>query len=261
MNSPRPETGADLPPPSRDPAAVPAAVDTSTSAPTPCEPVSIHASMLVITLLAALTSWDVLSIAMALPVITSELEEETPVPLWSSLLSIILGSLSSLLYFLGVICGATLKQILYLSSFYYTTGSIMVAITGSSYSFIVGRLTQGFGVAGLEIFRRNILDVIITSPEERQDYSHAISLAYAVGTTAGPFVGAVFSELVSWKMIGLVNCLLVGGVLSFSFLAHLPPIQITLRTPDRLGLLSYVFGLLVLVVPFLFAGQLVLWFS
>lgn len=216
-------------------------------------------------LLAALTSWDTTSIAIALPVITSQLEEETIFSLWLSL-AVIFGSVAFLpdFYLQSKIGLLSPKSLLYVSVLMYAIGSLTFATAGISTILTVGRLLQGIGTSGLDVFRGVLLETII-SPEERPCYYHLIVLSQAVGTIAGPFMGAAFSEFLTWRMIGWVNLLFVGGALGLSFLADLPPIQITLGGPDIrsdwLGLLFYDSGLFLLAVSLSIAGQVVPWSS
>ncbi|KAI1779473.1 major facilitator superfamily domain-containing protein [Hypoxylon cercidicola] len=211
MDSPHPGITVDLPAASeRDPAEAPETAATSTSAPQTRKPISFYISIIVLMLLAVITSWDTTSIALALPTITRQLGETSLFAFWLSL-SIIFGSVAFMPYFTSSIDFRSPKLLLRVSMFLYAVGSIMFAVTDTRFLLLTSRLWQGAGVSGLQVFREVLLNDI-TNLEERPKYLHFLAMAQAVGGIAGPLLGTALSEPSGWRTMGWVNFLAIGVV-------------------------------------------------
>ncbi|KAK3392686.1 major facilitator superfamily domain-containing protein [Podospora didyma] len=82
-------------------------------------------------------------------------------------------------------------------------GSAISGAAGSGVVLIFGRITQGLGSGGIDLFAELILCDII--PLKRRGHYVAIKAAvYALGTTVGPVLGGVFAEG-NWRWCFGVN--------------------------------------------------------
>ncbi|KAM7202208.1 MFS general substrate transporter [Rhypophila sp. PSN 637] len=82
-------------------------------------------------------------------------------------------------------------------------GSAISAAAQNGATLIVGRITQGMGSGGIDLFAELILCDII--PLKRRGHYVAIKAAvYALGTTVGPVLGGVFAEK-DWRWCFGVN--------------------------------------------------------
>ncbi|KAK0624552.1 major facilitator superfamily-domain-containing protein [Bombardia bombarda] len=82
-------------------------------------------------------------------------------------------------------------------------GSAISGVANSGAVLIFGRITQGLGSGGIDLFAELILCDII--PLKRRGHYVAIKAAvYALGTTVGPVLGGVFAET-NWRWCFGVN--------------------------------------------------------
>ena len=112
---------------------------------------------------------------------------------------------------------------------------------------IVARACQGAG--GAVIFSCTVAMITVAFPPEQRGM--ALGILAAIGTgflAAGPFIGGVLTELVSWRWIFWVNVPIVVLILVIASLAWVDPPRSETRPPfDYGGLVTLVAGLGLLV--------------
>jgi MFS family permease len=104
----------------------------------------------------------------------------------------------------------------------FAIGSAICGGAGSGSALIAGRIVQGLGTGGIDLFAEMILCDLIPL-RKRGPYLGLKHFAFAVGTTLGPLLGGVFAEY-GWRWCFLINipvcaialvvifyCLQVGG--------------------------------------------------
>ncbi len=85
----------------------------------------------------------------------------------------------------------------------FCAGSIVAALANNGAVLIFGRIVQGLGSGGIDLFAELIICDII--PLQRRGHYVAIKAAvYAVGTTVGPILGGVFAET-EWRWCFGIN--------------------------------------------------------
>ena len=120
--------------------------------------------------------------------------------------------------------------------------AIVVFLAGSALSgaaqtlgeLIGFRALQGLGAGGLMTLAMAIVGDII-SPRERGRYQGYIQMVFVVASVAGPLLGGVFVDQLSWRWVFYVN-LPIGAVALAVILTNLHlPVQ---RTPARIDYLG-----------------------
>jgi MFS family permease len=154
---------------------------------------------------------------------------------------------------------------LYMSMLFFTVGSIVFAAAHSMSIVIFGRILQGLGAGGLDVLGEIII-ADMTTLKERPLYLGLLGLPMAAGSIAGPVVGALLCQFVSWRWLGWINLPLLAAtfVLVLSFL-RLRPVEGSLshklRQLDWSGLVLFAIGCTSIAVPLSWSGTMYAWSS
>ncbi|CZT04291.1 related to major facilitator (MFS1) transporter [Rhynchosporium agropyri] len=167
-----------------------------------------------------LISLDRTIITTAIPYISNEFRSYADVG-WYGSAYLLTASAFQPLY--GRIFGLFNMKWAYLSSLsIFELGSLICAVAPNSVALIVGRAIQGLGSAG--ILTGSFVVVSHAVPlEKRPLLTAVVGLMFGVGATAGPLLGGVFTDLVTWRWCFYVN-LPVGSItfISMVFFFHPP---------------------------------------
>lgn len=161
------------------------------------------------------------------------------------------------------VMGRTLP--LYSSILLFAVGSALFAATDDMNVLVAGRLLQGLGVGGLDVLQVIILSDM-TSLRERAFWLGLESIPVAAGSIAGPILGALFAQHVSWRWIGWVNLPVIGTALAlavvFLRLRSLPMSRLArLRRLDWVGMALFTTGVTCVTLPLTWADLLYGWAS
>ncbi len=96
------------------------------------------------------------------------------------------------------------KRILQSAIVLFLTGSGLCGIAGSMTQLIAFRAVQGLGAGGLIVLVQATVGDIV-SPRERGRYQGLFGAVFGVASVAGPLLGGVIVEHVSWRWIFYVN--------------------------------------------------------
>ena len=116
------------------------------------------------------------------------------------------------------------KALFFVAIGIFLVGSILCGLAQSMLELISFRALQGLGAGGLLTLAQTTIGDLI-APRERGRYQGLFGAVFAACSVAGPLLGGVITDLLSWRWIFYVN-LPVGAAALFL-------ISIGLRRPTR----------------------------
>jgi EmrB/QacA subfamily drug resistance transporter len=192
-------------------------------------PIALLLALALGVLLAAL---DQSIVATALPTIAGELGGITNLA-WVVTAYLVAETVSMPLYGkLGDVLGR--KPVLLAAIGLFLTGSALSGAAGSMLELALFRALQGLGAGGLIVTAMAVIAELV-APEERARYMGMIGGVFAVASVAGPLLGGLFVDQLSWRWVFYVN-LPVGLAALAVISAQLPRRERAERKPiDVLG--------------------------
>lgn len=181
-----------------------------------------YLAMSALMILALAVSFDATILSTALPIISLDLGASATEAFWAGT-SFVLAStvLQPTVAAFSVIWGR--RNMVYISSALFFAGALLAGLAGNPTVLLAGRTLQGVGGGGL----LSLTEVIITDLvplQFRATWFSLLSMIWAIGTVAGPLIGAGFSQNVSWRWVFYINLPIIGAavVATFFFLNQVP---------------------------------------
>ncbi|KAF4818718.1 Efflux pump roqT [Colletotrichum siamense] len=192
-------------------------------------------------------------ITTAIPQITSEFKSTSDIGWYGS--AYLLTACAFQPLFGRIFVLFSVKWSYLLAMLMFLGGSLICALSPSSMVLIIGRAVAGFGSAG--ILTGSFVVVATAIPSRlRPAYTAIVGLMFGIGTTVGPLLGGVFTELVTWRWNFFVNLPVVGAnmIIFLIFFHPRQPPRVRPRFFDRileLDLLGNIFLLGACVMLFM----------
>jgi EmrB/QacA subfamily drug resistance transporter len=143
----------------------------------------------------------------------------------------------------------------------FLAGSALSGLSGSIGELIGFRALQGIGAGGLMTLAMAIVGEII-SPRERGRYQGYIQMVFVTASVAGPLLGGVFADHLSWRWVFYVNLPIGAAALALTATAlRLPGRRADTVRIDYLGSALLAAGLTCLLLVTTWGGTQYAWDS
>ena len=142
----------------------------------------------------------------------------------------------------------------------FLAGSALSGAAGTLGELIGFRALQGLGAGGLMTLAMAIVADII-SPRERGRYQGYIQMVFVVASVAGPLLGGLFTDHVSWRWVFYVNLPIGALALAVITFAFDLPVQRGRPRIDYLGAALLAAGLSSILLVTTWGGQQYAWAS
>lgn len=142
----------------------------------------------------------------------------------------------------------------------FVVGSMLAGLSQSMVQLIAFRGLQGLGAGGLISMAQAIIGDILP-PRERGRYQGYIGSVFALASVAGPLLGGVFTDNLTWRWVFYINLPLGGLALLNTWLALRLPYRPTRRPIDYWGSALMVGGVSCLLLVASWGGTEYAWSS
>jgi EmrB/QacA subfamily drug resistance transporter len=206
-------------------------------------------------LLAAL---DQTIVATALPTVAGDLGGLTDLA-WVVTAYLVAETVSTPLYGkLGDVVGR--KRVLLTAIVIFLAGSALSGLAQSMVELVLFRALQGLGAGGLIVTAMAVIADLVP-PRERARYMGMIGGVFAVASVAGPLLGGLFVDQLSWRWVFYVN-LPVGAAALAVIATQLPASPRAERRPvDLIGAALLTVGAAAIVLVTSWGGTQYAWDS
>lgn len=115
----------------------------------------------------------------------------------------------------------------------FTLASLFCGMAQSMEQLVLARVLQGIGAGGMVSVSQAIIADIVP-PRERGRYQGYFSSMYALASVAGPVLGGLMTEYLSWRWVFLINLPLGAAALIVAYRT-----LVGLPVPQRKPIIDY----------------------
>ncbi|KAF5343451.1 hypothetical protein D9758_011824 [Tetrapyrgos nigripes] len=159
----------------------------------------------------------------------------------------------------------SIKWVYIIAISFFELGSLVCGVAPSSEALIVGRAVAGIGAAG--IFSGALIIIAYAVPlQQRPLFSGLIGAMYGLASVAGPLLGGVFTDKVTWRWCFYINLPIGGVTLSVIALFFQSPKRARkvnwregLRQFDSLGTIVFIPAIVCLLLALQWGGTTYPW--
>ncbi len=142
----------------------------------------------------------------------------------------------------------------------FLIGSALCGLSGSMDALIAFRALQGLGAGGLIVLAQTVIGDLV-SPRERGRYQGLFASVFAGCSVAGPLIGGLFTQYVSWRWIFYVNLPVGGAALALIAIGLRPRAPPAATRLDVSGIALLVVGTCALLLLMSWGGGVYGWSS
>jgi MFS family permease len=157
------------------------------------------------------------------------------------------------------------KPTVLLAIFLFEAGSLVCALANDMSTLIGGRVLAGIGGAGIQNITMIIGSELV--PISKKSLAFAfLGISFAVSSIAGPLIGGVFTDKVSWRWCFYIN-LPLGGAAALALVVFFKPprtkgsLKEKFLTLDYIGISLMTVGLVLFLLALTFGGEEFPWKS
>jgi EmrB/QacA subfamily drug resistance transporter len=184
----------------------------------------VFGGLMLVVLLAAL---DQTIVATALPTIVGDLGGLDRLSWVTSAFLLAQTAVTPLYGKLGDLYGR--KRILQSAVLLFLAGSALCGQAGGMTELIAFRAVQGLGAGGLIVLTQSVIGDVV-APRDRGRYQGLFGAVFGVASVAGPLLGGVIVQAISWRWIFYVN--LPIGLLALAVIGATLPASAPARRPS-----------------------------
>jgi len=215
----------------------------------------IYSGLMLGMLLGAL---DQTVVATALPTIVGELGDLTHLA-WVVTAYMLTSTASTLLYGkFGDLFGR--KKVFQIAIAIFLVGSVFSGLAQNMTQLIASRALQGAGAGGLMALSMAIIADVV-SPRERGRYQGYTTGVFAFASIAGPLVGGLFTDHLTWRWVFFVNIPVGIAALFMSSIALQETTRRIRHSIDYLGAALMIVGVSSLMLVLTWGGTQYAWTS